>query len=89
MFHSVSLLSQAPLARGSRALPSVLLGLRLEFSKISRNVLARPLIGTIFLVVRQLSQLQIGGVSSAVGMAAVGGGRSERQSAERTSSGSA
>ena len=25
MFHSVSLLSQAPLARGSRALPSVLL----------------------------------------------------------------
>ena len=25
-------------------------GLRLEFSKISRNVLARPVIGTIFLV---------------------------------------
>ena len=26
------------------------LGLRLEFSKISRNVLARPVMGTIFLV---------------------------------------
>ena len=26
------------------------IGLRLEFSKISRNVLARPVMGTIFLV---------------------------------------
>ena len=28
------------------------IGLRLEFSKISRNVLARPVMGTIFLVGR-------------------------------------
>ena len=28
----------------------IYLGLRLEFSKISRNVLARPVMGTIFLV---------------------------------------
>ena len=31
----------------------IYLGLRLEFSKISRNVLARPVMGTIFLVYNQ------------------------------------
>ena len=34
----------------------IYLGLRLEFSKISRNVLARPVMGTIFLVWADISR---------------------------------
>ena len=45
MFHSVSLLSQAPLARGSRALPSVLFNKRSTSEKyVDENTILRNII---------------------------------------------
>ena len=42
--------TQLRLAYKQRMKEEIWIGLRLEFSKISRNVLARPVMGTIFLV---------------------------------------
>ena len=54
MFYSVSLFSQAPLARGSRALPSVLLQ---KVIAVPSNVHARSMIRSALLLVETVEGL--------------------------------